>query len=400
MLPDDEPKNYNNNIHNNKFFFDHDEMLKLGLSAFPNVKKEENNRNVKKMQAQMAVKYVFKKTESNSVDEFIERFKQNQVLCENLSNQRLLLDSRLSQLQLESLDLQVIWNDASLSEKNKNTEKNQKTTTTTTNNETNVHVEVEDNKTKKNEKNKFENTDVKSNISKIEKIKNEDRYLDNKVFSHEVRCHQLQRLHDKAVQSIHEIRTAVAHLMEFLVMNMKLLQALPKSKPPSLVTNDDVLKCLMWCEDRITALNETLSMEANRPTGANTTDDSQSISQRQVELAHLILNMKNDKFFSSNFSKHHAANKNNANNKKQSGGMSKNLITSAYDAKQTFVSPLSSVMITSTMKVDKNFDTKVVKINNERDKKTEIMEAQETYTAQAQKKQNRYTKIFNGRIGP
>jgi hypothetical protein len=38
------------------------------------MKQEEANKNIKKMHAQMAVNFLFKTTESNSVNEFIERF--------------------------------------------------------------------------------------------------------------------------------------------------------------------------------------------------------------------------------------------------------------------------------------------------------------------------------------
>ena len=75
---------------------------------------------------------------------------------------------------------------------------------------------------------------------------NDDRYIDSKLFSKEVRLRQMQLLNKNSVYIINEVRTAVAHLMNIIMLNEKLLSTLPKVSPPTLNDDSDIVVCLSW----------------------------------------------------------------------------------------------------------------------------------------------------------
>jgi hypothetical protein len=75
---------------------------------------------------------------------------------------------------------------------------------------------------------------------------NDDRYIDSKLFSKEVRLRQMQLLNKNSVYIINEVRTAVAHVMNIIMLNEKLLSTLPKVVPPSLNDDSDIAVCLSW----------------------------------------------------------------------------------------------------------------------------------------------------------
>jgi hypothetical protein len=104
--------------------------------------------------------------------------------------------------------------------------------------------------------------------------------------------HHFQRLCENSVHITSEAKTAIAHLIRLLVINNKLLHNLPRSSPPPLNSDTDIPACLSWTEDRLIALNEALTMDANRPTNAS--EENKPIAQRQVELAALVHNMQTD----------------------------------------------------------------------------------------------------------
>lgn len=72
------------------------------------------------------------------------------------------------------------------------------------------------------------------------------RYFDNRLFSTEMKLSQVQKKVDKAMILINEVRTGAGHLMALIAANSKLLHALPKSTPPALKCEDDIVKCLSW----------------------------------------------------------------------------------------------------------------------------------------------------------
>lgn len=221
-----------------------------------------NNREQLKSQLQLAMQVLFEKTESNSLDEFIDRYLQGQQLLESLRSQQVLVDSRLSQLRSEHAELSTIWGDISYL----------------------AH-----------EKSELEKSASAASLNENENESDQqDRYLDNQLFSKEVRLHHFQRLYDNGIHTISEVRTAVGHIMNFLVVNTKLLSGLPKSPHPNLQSDQDIAAALSWCEDRIIALNEALTMDANR-TNTNSNEDNKPIAQRQTELAILIQDMIQDK---------------------------------------------------------------------------------------------------------
>lgn len=248
-----------------------------------------------KTQIQKAVHLIFQKTESNTYEEFIERYMQDQQLLEQLRSQQVLVDSRLSQLRTEHAELYAVWSDISFLAEESNT-----ANVATTN----------------------PNQDD-----------NSDRYLDNQLFVKEVRMHHYQRLGENSVHTIGEARVAVSHLMRLLIINSKLLSNLPRSPPPDLNSDADLTACLSWCEDRLIALNEALTMDANRP---NNTEENKPIAQRQTELAALVHTMNHE-------NKKNRLNSSMKNQKKQQGAMSKGVINSLD--RDAFVSSPRGVMV-------------------------------------------------------
>lgn len=213
-----------------------------------------------KSQLQTVVQTLFERTESNSLEEFIDRYLQGQSLLENLRSQQGLLDSRLAQLRLEHAELYSVWGEISF---------------------------LADDQT--NQANTNDN-----GSGSLDDDDQADRYLDNQLFTKEVRMHHFQRLYDSSIHTISEVRTSVGHIMNLLVVNTKLLSGLPRSNPPKLNCDADIATALNWCEDRIIALNEALTMDANR-TNTNANEDSKPLAQRQTELAALIHGMVADK---------------------------------------------------------------------------------------------------------
>lgn len=67
-----------------------------------------------------------------------------------------------------------------------------------------------------------------------------DRYLDNRLFAHEVRMNKLLRNKDHAEQIVSDVRTAVNSLIHLMAINHKLMYALPRSEPPQIKTNEDI----------------------------------------------------------------------------------------------------------------------------------------------------------------
>ena len=67
-----------------------------------------------------------------------------------------------------------------------------------------------------------------------------DRYLDNRLFAHEVRMNKLLRNKDHAEQIVSDVRTAVNSLIHLMTINHKLMYALPRSEPPQIKSNDDI----------------------------------------------------------------------------------------------------------------------------------------------------------------
>jgi hypothetical protein len=245
-------------------------QLKESIKSMVSATKDSNKDNFK-AQLQKALALMLQKTESNSFDEFLERFVQGQSLLETLRSQQVLVDSRLAQLRAEHAELYAILSDISfLSEERASGSANIPPSTT-------VNILL-------NAPSPGKETDETS-----------DRYLDNQLFAKEVRLHHYQRLYDKSVHVISEVRTAISHVMGLLKINSKLLAALPRTSAPDLNSDQDMVACLSWCEDRIIALNEALTMDANRPNAANNEEKSKPLSQRQADLAEEIHRMMYEK---------------------------------------------------------------------------------------------------------
>eukprot|EP01034_Spumella_vulgaris_P021817 gene21817-27886_t len=307
-----------------------------------------------RLAVQKTVTYLFEKTESTSADEFIDRFNQGQKLLETMKTQQILVDSKLAQLRTEHHELYSTWSDITFMAEESDTmmlpvlvqpgTAGAETRPGTANSTATVSRE-------------------NLALSLQEEMVDDDRYLDNQLFKKEVQLQKNQRRYDNSVHIISEVQTSVAHIMNYLVINSKLLNALAPSTPPELKHDSDIIKCIMWCEDRIVSLNEALTMDANRPTGASAPDENKPMSQRQVELAELIYAMNKD-----NSKKGGVRIVSSKGNKKQNGNLAKGLINNTGD-KANFVSSPRGIMIPPLSRVDKLFDSKMDKTLQKRDKR-------------------------------
>jgi hypothetical protein len=221
------------------------------------VESQPSSRMQMRGQVQKLIKYVLDKTESSSVDNFLDRFHQNKKLVDILNNQQMLLDSRLSQLRTEHQELSTLHNDMSfVGEEEMSSELSV--------NEVErggALLKGEEFPSAKKSK-QFEKANVNSSGSiastvddqssvttlnqPVAEDDNDDRYIDSKLFSKEVRLRQMQLLNKNSVYIINEVRTAVAHLMNIIMLNEKLLSTLPKVSPPTLNDDSDIVVCLSW----------------------------------------------------------------------------------------------------------------------------------------------------------
>jgi hypothetical protein len=106
----------------------------------------------------------------------------------------------------------------------------------------------------------------------------------------EMRLMRVQKSLDKTLKMINDCRTGTKHLMDLLTVNAKLLHPLPRSIPPRLESDEDIIRCLSWMEERILGINEAIMLDAGKPQGG-VTDDTKSLPARQTELAQLVQNM-------------------------------------------------------------------------------------------------------------
>jgi hypothetical protein len=247
-----------------------------------------------KSQVHRAYELLLQKTESSSSEEFIERFLEGQTLLNSLRKQQTLVDSRIMQLQSEHAELFATFSDLAFISDDApasgllNSEAAAATTTTITASTANAG-QLSRPGTAESVQSQGEIAPGSTAMALLPGA--DDRYLDNRLFAHEVRMNQLLRSKDRAEQTVSDVRTAVASLIHLMAINSRLLYALPKSEPPKILTNDDIAAGISWFEDRITALSEALAMDANKPTGANTADDNKPLSERQMDLALLIQKM-------------------------------------------------------------------------------------------------------------
>lgn len=231
------------------------ERLRSSISISSN---QSPSRGQARNQVQKLIKYLLQKTESSSVDNFLERFQQNKKLVDVLNNQQMLLDSRLSQLRTEHHELSTLHSDMSfvgdepLRTLEVTAEDNDKAAATAQVDD----FEIQNVRIKPSPKTHASGASTASSIddgSSVESLnqslaedENDDRYIDSKLFSKEVRLRQLQLQNKNSVNLINEARTAVAHVMNIIKLNEKLLTSLPKIPPPALKDDSDIILCLLW----------------------------------------------------------------------------------------------------------------------------------------------------------
>lgn len=223
---------------------------------------QPNSRMQMRGQVQKLIKYLLDTTESSSVDNFLDRFHQNKKLVDILNNQQMLLDSRLSQLRTEHQELSTLHNDMSFVGEE---ELSSELSVQEVEKGSPLHAAAEEypstsKKPKQSDsRNQSHTNSNSSNASTLDdqssvvslnqsalEEDNDDRYIDSKLFSKEVRLRQMQLLNKNSVYIINEVRTAVAHVMNIIMLNEKLLSTLPKVAPPTLNDDSDIAVCLSW----------------------------------------------------------------------------------------------------------------------------------------------------------
>jgi len=376
------------------------------------VPSNNSGRQQARSQVQKLIKYLLEKTESSSVDEFLDRFNQNKKLVDILNNQQMLLDSQLSQLRTEHQELSALRSDMSFvgEEPLKPTEDsdsndNEKPVMAATPKSPVAHTEefmsptsrkaaaaaTEPSGANSTTTGSLDEASISNSVNQsMQEDENDDRYIDSKLFAKEVRLRQLQLLNKNSVYIINEVRTAVEHVTNIIMLNESLLASLPKVAPPPLKEDSDIILCLLWCEDRLIAVNEALSMETNKPSGGNTADDSKTLSQRQNELATLIMQSASKDAHKRQQGRLRSAEK---KPKKQNGGLSK-IVINSNDAN---LPQPGAVMVTAAAKIDSVYDSKVAKLCAERDKRQDLIESKRMY-AEGSEKNNDLQKFLAGGI--
>eukprot|EP01038_Epipyxis_sp_PR26KG_P006095 gene6095-8399_t len=96
--------------------YDEGQLKRIALSAFPKIILDQIEKNAHATSSELIVQHIFDKTESSTAEEFIDRYLEGQKILEDLKNQRLLVDSKLSQLNAEHLELSNAFSNITLSE--------------------------------------------------------------------------------------------------------------------------------------------------------------------------------------------------------------------------------------------------------------------------------------------
>lgn len=189
--------------------------------------------------------------------EFLERYTKSIKLLETLVGQQGLVDSRLSQLQAEHTELFQEFSDLEFNAAEKQNSAinaaaanttTTSTSTSTTTSTTTATTTLPANRGVTTSSDVPNNNNNNSNSSGEVNAAMTDRYLDNQLFAKEVRKNYFLRAKDRAELQVSNVRSAIGSLIYLLTINNKLLHALPKSTPPSLVSDSDICKHRMMIE--------------------------------------------------------------------------------------------------------------------------------------------------------
>lgn len=205
------------------------------------------NSHARSIRVKMAYDNLLSRTESASSRELIQRFMSSQKLGDSLRGHQNLAESRVAQLRIENIELVKTWSEIQYA----------------------MGLRIK-------EGNKVDNDEKDS--------RNLEQILEKVGLSmvHEA------RLAVKSSSLINDAKAGVQHIVKYLDSNSKLLKNIPSSKPPNIIFDDDIVRALAWCEERVIAVNEALVLDASKPAG---TDDSKPLPDRQIELAQLVQGM-------------------------------------------------------------------------------------------------------------
>ena len=295
------------------------------------------NQRAREMQSKMVFEFLVERTGYNNEKDFVDRYRDAQKLTETLQNSQLVADNQLQQLQREHAVLFQTWTDIAYVDASTAGASNEDTET--------AGKEVRD-----------------------------TRYLDRQLFSTEMKVLQLQRQIEKAFQTMSEVRTGVTFLASLLHNNTKLLHNLPKSSPPVIKNEGDIIAALSWAEERIQGINEMIALEGNNKAPAN--DDSRkTFFERQIDLAVTMQETIIKQREKSNNKKHSVLTA-IKKHKKEKGRLTKDIIDPMSHGSDAFLSSEEVVVVKTLEGVEEDYLLQNKKLYKEIDQRNEAFDQQ------------------------
>jgi hypothetical protein len=235
------------------------------------VKEDQKHKiveNAREVQSKMMVENLLSKTGSQSVEDFLKRYRAAQNVTDNVKSIMNLADAKLLQLQNEHSDLYETIG-TSLFE--------------------NAVVDDNDGSTQDDDRmtvNTFESDGESKSIPVAEK---DMRVVDQEIFSAEAKVVHWQKQCEKAYGLLRDLRGGIDTVSSQLTKNYKLLHNLPRNDYVSAgKTDEDLIKSLSWVEERLASVNDAMTLDPNKPTGSAITDETKPLPDRQIEAAALI----------------------------------------------------------------------------------------------------------------
>ncbi len=215
------------------------------LSTILSVADDEGTTDAKVRQAQMSLEFLLRTTGSSSEGEFLDRFNDSMALTTTLRNQQTMTEARITLLRQEQDEM---------------------------------HEEVSA-LTGYGDGSENQNLDMAT------------RHFESKIFDAEIRLAHSTRQAESAAIVINEIRSGVNHIMNTLHQNAKMLHNLPTGNPPKITKEEDIIRTLSWCEERVLAINEALVLDTGaKPAGASDTT-GKMLQHRQTDHAAAVIAM-------------------------------------------------------------------------------------------------------------
>ena len=111
--------------------------------------------------------------------------------------------------------------------------------------------------------------------NKVENNEKDSRNLEQNLEKVGLAMVHKARLAIKSNNLINDAKAGVQHIVKHLDSNNKLLKNIPSSTAPTLVSDDDIVRALAWCEERVIV------------EGAPAGDDQNSLGIHAAEIPYL-----------------------------------------------------------------------------------------------------------------